>query len=43
MTKEEQKFIKLMKRATNLIIKARTIKGGRNYGPLFNDGFYKSL
>ncbi len=40
--KEEQKFIKLMKRATNLIVKARTIKGAETTDHYSMMGFTKA-
>jgi len=41
-SKEEQKFIKLMKRATDLIIKARTIKGAETTDYYSMIGFTKA-
>ena len=41
-TKEEQKFIKLMKRATNLIVKARTNKGAETTDHYSMMGFTKA-
>ncbi len=41
-TKEEQNFIKLMKRATNLIITARTIKGAETTDHYSMMGFTKA-
>ncbi len=41
-TKEEQSFIKVMKRATNLIIKARTIKGAETTDHYSMMGFTKA-
>ena len=41
-TKEEQSFIKLMKRATNLIITARTIKGAETSDHYSMMGFTKA-
>jgi hypothetical protein len=41
-TKEEQSFIKLMKRATNLIITARTIKGAETTDHYSMMGFTKA-
>ncbi len=40
--KEEQKFIKLMKRATNLIVKARTVKGAETTDHYSMMGFTKA-
>ena len=40
--KEEQRFIKLMKRATNLIIKARTTKGAETTDHYSMMGFTKA-
>ena len=40
--KEEQKFIKLMKRATDLIIKARTVKGAETTDHYSMMGFTKA-
>ena len=40
--KEEEKFIKLMKRATNLIIKARTVKGAETTDHYSMMGFTKA-
>jgi hypothetical protein len=41
-TKEEQNFIKLMKRATNLIVTARTIKGAETTDHYSMMGFTKA-
>jgi len=41
-SKEEQKFIKLMKRATDLIIKARTVKGAETTDHYSMMGFTKA-
>ena len=40
--KEEQSFIKLMKRATNLIVKARTVKGAETTDHYSMMGFTKA-
>jgi hypothetical protein len=40
--KEEEKFIKLMKRATNLIVKARTVKGAETTDHYSMMGFTKA-
>ena len=41
-TKEEQSFIKLMKRATNLIVTARTVKGAETTDHYSMMGFTKA-
>jgi hypothetical protein len=40
--KEEQKFIRLMKKATNLIVKAKTVKGGETTDHYSMMGFTKA-